>query len=147
MDLVRNPISRGAEVDPVASTGGLQVFVIIRIPVIGLQDVVVYVLRPKLHLDPLHSQGFEFQHGHGPGRILKESVIHADGNLLASGQLTLDKVSLQNLMGEILRHLFPLPSSADSLSPLYILQRRREKGGELCIFRYLTLYFAHFPMA
>jgi len=144
MDLVRNPISREAEADPVASTGGLQVFVIIRIPVIGLQDVMVYILRRKLHLDPFHSQGFEFQHRHGPGRILKESVINADGNLLTADQLTLDKVSLQNLMGEILRHLFSLPSLGESLFLLYILERRREKGGELCIFGYETLYF--FPI-
>ena len=51
--------------------------VVVRVLVVRLQEVVIHVLGSQLHLDPIDPEGFELQHGHGAGGILKEGVVDA----------------------------------------------------------------------
>ncbi len=107
MHLMRDAVSRTAEVDAVAGAGGLQVAMIVGVLVVGLQQVVVDVLGGQVDLHPLKPQGLELEHGHGPRRVLQQGVVDADGDLLAGDEAPLDQMSLQNLAGEIFCHFAP----------------------------------------
>jgi hypothetical protein len=99
--LVRNAVARGTEVQPVAGAGRLEVAVIVGVLIVGLKDVVVHVLDGQLRAHPMDPQGLQLQHGHGPGRILEQDVIDADGDLPPRSQASLHQVGFQDLMGEI----------------------------------------------
>ncbi len=52
----------------------------------------------------VHPHAFELQVGHGAGGILREGLIHADGDLLPRDQLPGHQVRCQNLLNNILAH-------------------------------------------
>ena len=105
--LVGYAVPRPAEMDAVAGTGRLQIFVIVRILVIRLKNIVVHILRCQLNVDRVEPQGFKFEHGHGAGSILQQRVVDRDRHLPAAYHLPVNQMGRQDLMGQILllRHI------------------------------------------
>ena len=63
MNLVRNPVARPAEMDPVPRGSGLEKPVIIGNLAVCLQQVVVHIVGRQLDPHPIEAQGLELQHG------------------------------------------------------------------------------------
>ncbi len=98
------PLPGAREMDAVAGAGGLQVLVVVGVLVVGLQQVVVDVLRRQLDLHPVESEGLELEHGHGAGGILQQGMVDGDADLLAGDQLPVDQVFVENLVCQVFCH-------------------------------------------
>jgi hypothetical protein len=83
----------------------LQVFVIVSIFVIGLEDIVIHVLRCQFRLDCSNSERLKLQHGHGACGILQECLIDPYGDFFAGNKAPLYQMSSNNLMSQGIRQL------------------------------------------
>jgi hypothetical protein len=108
VDLVGDAVARPAEVKTITLAGSLQIAVIVGVFEVGLQQVMVNVLGCKLDLNPLDSQGLEFQHCHGACGVLQKSVVNADGYFLTRHQETFNQVVGKNLAGQVHREFLKI---------------------------------------
>ena len=70
---------------------------------VGLQEVVVHVLRGELGPHPVQVHRLELQHHHGPGGVLGERLVDPDADLRSGHQLALDEVTGDQLLGDVHR--------------------------------------------
>jgi hypothetical protein len=65
---------------------------IVGIAEVGLDQIVVHVLRRELSPDPIEPHRRQLQHHQGRGGVLGERLVDADRDLAARGEVTLDEV-------------------------------------------------------
>ena len=77
---------------------------VIRVFVVGLQEVMIHVLDCRFRLYTVDTQGLRFQYGHGSGGILEKGVVDGNGNLPAGNQVPFKQVRFQDLVRQVFRH-------------------------------------------
>src|SRR6266540_1245906 len=98
------PVTRLRYMDAEFFAGGHEKGMVVGILAVGLEKVVVDILRRQFHLDPGNLHCYEFQHRHSAGSILEERMVDFYSNLPAGDKLTFDKVGLKDLRREIFGH-------------------------------------------
>jgi hypothetical protein len=85
--------------------------VVVRVPDVGLEQVVVHALGRTLRAHPVQPQGLEFQHGEGPGGVLEQGVVDAAGDFFGGGERTLHEVTREDLLRQVSRFPHGHPTS------------------------------------
>ncbi len=91
------PVLAGQRVEHAMVVGVLEV---------QLDDVVVDLLDGALDLDAGLAELLELHQGHRAGGILEQRLVDLDRDRLARAQLAFDKVLLENLSRQALRHAY-----------------------------------------
>lgn len=71
---------------------------------VGLQQIVVDVLRAQLGLDAIEVERLEFLHHQGSGGVLGERLVDPDRDLLARFHPAVEEVCTDDLAGDSVRH-------------------------------------------
>ena len=108
MHLVADAVAGAREVNAVFPCHRLNVAVVVRVLKTGLQGVVVDVRHAPLGLHPVDSHGFEFQIRHGSGRILCQSLINPQTDLLPPLHFSRNQVCADDFLRNRLSHDTPL---------------------------------------
>jgi len=87
--------------DPIPSTGRLEISVVVGIFAVSLSNIVIHVLSRQFGLDRFNPKGFKFKHGHSARGVLKQGVINPDGYLLTRNTLPSNQVLFQYLLSQI----------------------------------------------
>ena len=82
--------------------------VVVRVAVVGLEQVVVDVLRGQLGADVVEPHRLELEHDHRPGRVLRERLVDPDPDLPPGDSLTLDEMAGDQLLRDVLAHGAPV---------------------------------------
>ena len=90
--------------EPEALARAVQEEVVVRVAVVGLEQVVVDVLGRELGADVVETHRLELEHHHRPGRVLGERLVDAEADLGAGDHLALDQVTGDQLLRDVLSH-------------------------------------------
>jgi hypothetical protein len=101
MDLVRYAVACPAKMDAVSCRGRPEKPVIVGILEIRVQDIVVHVLDRQFYFNGGKPQCFEFEHGEGTGRVLKQGMVDCDADLLARHEFALDEMITEYLLNKV----------------------------------------------
>src|SRR5690606_30943792 len=101
------PIPRTAIPDTELLARGPQKQMVVRIAEVGLEEVVIHVLRGKLGPHARHVHGLELQHHHSARGVLGEGLVDAQRDLRARPHLAINQMAFN----ELLRHVLPHCSS------------------------------------
>ena len=93
--------TRAAEPHAETPAGAAQKQMIIRILEVGLQQVVIDVLRRNLGAHAAHLHRLEFLHHQCAGGILRQGLVDPDRDALAGNRLAFDEMGFDELAGEI----------------------------------------------
>jgi hypothetical protein len=77
---------------------------IVRIFEIGLEQIVIDVLRGELGLDSGKVHRFELEHDHGSGGILSKGLVNFKADLLSGFHAALDQMAADQLLADIFAH-------------------------------------------
>ena len=69
-----------------------------------LEEVMVHILGRKLGPDARNSQGFEFQHDQGAGRVLGQCLIDFQTDLFAGPHTAFNQVTFDQLLRYVFAH-------------------------------------------
>ena len=98
LHLMADAVAGLAQIDAVLAGDGGDIAVVVRVFKAGLQGVVVDVGHAALGLDALDIHGLKLQVGHGPGGILRERLVDADGDLAPRLELARYQMAGKNLL-------------------------------------------------
>ena len=70
---------------------------VVGIAEVGLDQVVVHVLRRQLGPHAVEVHGLELQHHEGPGGVLRQRLVDPDRDLTPRSQVAFDEVRFQEL--------------------------------------------------
>jgi len=104
VDLMAYAVAGPGEVGAELLRRHLEEKVVVGVHEIRLEHVVIDVRDGKGHLDPVYSDGLEFEPCHGPGSVLRVYLIdaHPDGTLRC--QLSVNTVSVKDLLNDVPSH-------------------------------------------
>jgi hypothetical protein len=71
------PLPGGLNHNAVARSHGAQIYMVVRVLEISLQEIVVHILHAGLGAHPVKAHGLKLQHHHGAGGVLGKGVIYA----------------------------------------------------------------------
>jgi hypothetical protein len=97
-------VSGTAVPDAKLFAGAAQKQMIVGILEIGLEQVVIDVLRGELGLDSGKVHRFELKHHHGSGGILGKSLVNFKAGLLSGFHAALDQMAADQLLADIFAH-------------------------------------------
>ena len=92
------------EPDAEALAGGVQEEVVVGVAVVGLEEVVVDVLRRQLGPDPIEVHGLELEHDRGARGVLGQGLVDANADLLPRRHLAFDEVVFDQLLSDVPAH-------------------------------------------
>ena len=78
-----HPVAGPAVPDPEPPAGATQEPVVVRVLEVGLQQVVIDILRRHLRLNPVQAQRLELEHHHGAGGVLGQGLVDLQSDLLS----------------------------------------------------------------
>jgi hypothetical protein len=102
-----DPIAWFRKEHPVFGCTRLKESVVVRILKPRLKRVMVNITDRQLRPNPGNPQGFELKAAQGPRRILDESLIDGDGDLLPGNQSPADEMGSEDFFYQILSHGSP----------------------------------------
>jgi hypothetical protein len=102
---VANTVARAALPDAELPAGAQKKQVIIGIFEIGLQQIVIHILREKLGFNPRDLHGLKFQHHHCAGSILCQGLIDSKANFFSRLHAPIHQMGFNQFLGDILSHL------------------------------------------
>ena len=108
VDRMADAVARTAVPQPEAPAGAAQEQMVVGILVVGLQEVVVDVLRRQLGLDPLDPHRLQFQHHQRAQHILQKGLIDLQCDFSTGPHVAVEKVGLDQLLRDIEGHRFAL---------------------------------------
>ena len=122
MNLVADAVARSREVHTVLCSHGLNIFMIICIFKSRLQSVVIHIRNGPLSLDLRNSHSLKLQICHCSSRILSQSLVNPEPDLLAHLHLTTNQVSFNNFLSYCISHFMPPTSFLQPLQLRIYLQ-------------------------
>ena len=122
MNLVADAVARSREVHTVLCSHGLNIFVIICILKSRLQSIVIYICYGTLSLDLRNSHSLKLQIYHCSSRILCQSLVNPEPDLLTHLHLTTNKVSFNNFLSYCISHFMPPTNFLQTLQLRIYLQ-------------------------
>ncbi len=90
---------------------------VVRVFIVGLEDIVINVLGRQLHPHGIDSKRLEFEHRERTGCVLQKGMIHPHCNSGIGKQITLDEVRTEYLMRKVLCHLYFFNSRSSGTVP------------------------------
>ena len=115
MDVVADAVPGPREPEAVAGGETLEEAVVVRVLEIDLEEVVVDVLDGGLDLDAVDAELLELHQRHRPGRVLRQRLVDAEGDLGSGGEFAADEVVVEDLSRER-GHLLESLSSVEGMS-------------------------------
>lgn len=101
MDGMADAIARAAVPHAEAAAGRAQEQVLVRIHVIGFDQVMVDVLHRQLYPHAIEAHRLEFEHGKGAEHVLKQDLVDVDGDLGARPHLALNEARPEQLLRNV----------------------------------------------
>ena len=91
--------------------------VVLRVLLIGLEQVVVDVLHRQIRADPVEAERFELEHDQGACRILGESLVDPDPEFASGSELPGLQMRSDELLSNVLSHCPPPSAVRDPPKP------------------------------
>ena len=104
MDLMADSVSGLGVMNAELRIHRLKVAVVVRIFKSHLKSVVIDVRNRDIGLHTRNSHRFELEIRHGSGRVLRQSLVDADADLLPDGEFSFDAVFAEYFVGECFSH-------------------------------------------
>nr|WP_246041837.1 hypothetical protein [Desulfoglaeba alkanexedens] len=104
--LMADPVPGRVEIDAELGARRLRVTVVVYVLAVGLQQVVIDVLRALFGPHSIDPQGFKFEHGRGAGGVLKQRAIDPDADFLALNRAALYHVRFYDFLRDVLSDRF-----------------------------------------
>jgi hypothetical protein len=128
-------VPRLAEPEPEATARALQEHVVVGVAEVGLEDVVIDVLRRQLRVGVIEVHRLELEHDDRAGGVLGEGLVDPDRDLGTWGQVAVDAVVGDELLRNVSTH-GPRRILADRLGrgttvTGFPRSRRRVRSGQL----------------
>ena len=101
---VRDAVAGLGEPQPPLARRRSQEQVVVGVAEVRLQQVVVDVLRRDLRADLRDAELLELEHHHRPGGVLRERLVDPQPDLAPGGQLALEQVRSDQLVGDAATH-------------------------------------------
>src|SRR5690606_24731604 len=101
---MRDAVARLGVPDAEPSAGRAQEVVVVRVLVVGLQQVVVDVLDGALGPSAVELQRLQLQHHHGAGGVLGQRLVDPQRDLLPRRHLAVHEVGLDQLLRDVAWH-------------------------------------------
>ena len=102
---------------------------VLRILLVGLEQVVVDVLGAEFGVDTFQPKGFKLLHHQGAGRVLGQRLIYPQRNLLAGTHHPIDEVRSDQLGGEVLRAIVGWRVSRNPRTPAVYPSATADQAG------------------
>ena len=102
--LMADAVAGAREPDAMLCGHGLQVAVVVRVFKAGLQRVVVDVGHAQLGLYARDAHRLELEIGHRAGRVLRERLVNAQGDLAAGGHVAVQQMCTDDFLCQCLTH-------------------------------------------
>ena len=118
--LMADAVAGAREPDAVLCGHGLEVAVVVRVFKAGLQRVVVDIGHAQLGLDARDAHRLELEIGHRAGRVLRERLVNAQGDLAAGGHVAVQQMCADDFLSQCLTHGDPSFRSYFSLRGLCV---------------------------
>ena len=101
---VRDAVARTRKNRAVPGRHRLQEQVVVRIAVVGLQNVVVNVGHALRHADAREAEGVKLLPDHGAGRVLNQGLVNLDADLRPRLELPFHQMFLQDFLSQVEWH-------------------------------------------
>ena len=118
--LMADAVAGTREPDAVLCGHGLQIAVVVRVFKAGLQRVVVDVGHAQLGLYARDAHRLKLEIGHRAGRVLRERLVNAQGDLAAGGHVAVQQMCADDFLSQCLTHGDPSFRSYFSLRGLCV---------------------------
>lgn len=104
VDRMTHSVPRFRVPDPEALARAVKEHMVIRVPLVGLEKVVIDVLSGELCANAVELHSFEFEHHQGPRRVLSQGLVDEQTDLRARGRLAGDQVVFDQLLSDAPTH-------------------------------------------
>ena len=131
---VADAVARLAEPEPEPAARALKEHVVVGIAKVGLEDVVIDVLRRQLRVRPVEGHRFQLEHDHRAGGVLGERLVDPHPDLDAGRHLSFDDVVGDELLRDVSTHAHCIladPAARGNRPSVFSGCARGYKGGQL----------------